>query len=148
MDLLVPDDFSQPAGAHQKVVQGFFTLLAEDEKGALVRLDRGLPGHAHALARAGSVLYAARARDGSPWRAIRPASDADRLQRFRRPAYLDGLAVGCCGAPARYLSIYDEASGRFFDLGVLPEAAQASAQGPLVHFFMCPRCGQSCTRPL
>ncbi len=146
MHLLVPGDFSQPAGAHQKVAQGFFTLLAEDEKGALVRLDGDLPGHA--LARAGAVLYAARPRDGSQWRAIRPASDADRLQRFRRPPPRAGRAGGCWGGPARYQSIYDEASGRFFDLGVPPEAARASAQGPLVHFFMCPRCGQSCTRPL
>lgn len=145
MHLLVPDDFSNLGGAHQKALQGF-TLLAEDEKGALVRLDEDLAGHA--LARAGTVLYAARSRDGGALRAMRPASEADRFQRFRRPHHLDGLTVDCCGAPTRYLSIYDEGSGAFFDLGVPPEAARASAQGALFHFFVCTRCSQASTRPL
>ena len=145
MHLLVPDDFSNLGGAHQKALQGF-TLLAEDEKGALVRLDEDLAGHAPV--RAGAVLCAAWSRDRGFLRAIRPASDADRLQRFRRPHHLDGLTVDCCGAPASYISIYDEGSGAFFDLGVPPESARAIAQGPLVYFFMCTRCNQASTRPL
>lgn len=134
--LRIPDDFAAPAGSCEDIADGF-ALLAEDDKGALVRLDRNGAGNASVVP--GSVLYAVRR--GGALLAIRPASETDRLRRFRRPAHLDRIVVDCCGHPCRYLSIYDHGSGRFFDLDVPPAAAQACAQGPLSHVFACGHCG-------
>lgn len=142
--LRVPRDFAQPGGACEEMACGF-SILAEDEKGALARLDRDLPENALT---AGHVLYAARNRTTGVLLALRPADEVDRMQRFRRPAYLDRIEVECCGRPARYLSIHDHGSGRFFDLDVQPATAMAHAEGTLSYFFMCQACSHSTTLPL
>lgn len=101
--LRIPNDFAMPGGAGQEMADGF-VRLAEDDKGALVRLLRDDASNAQAVA--GSVLYAAR-RGAGLLLAIRPAGEADRMRRFRRPQHLDQIMVDCCGHPCRYLSIYD-----------------------------------------
>ncbi|BEP96962.1 hypothetical protein GmRootA79_53470 (plasmid) [Acidovorax sp. A79] len=144
MRLRIPHDFAMLGGASEAFVDGF-VRLAEDDKGVLVRLLRDDARNAQATA--GSVLYAAR-RGGGLLLAIRPASETDRMRRFRRPEHLDHIAVDCCGQPCRYVSIYDHGTGRFFDLDVPPVAAQTFAQEELAHVFVCGRCGRQYPLPL
>ena len=115
-------------------------MLAQDDKGALVRLDRIDASCAPAPA----LLFAARSRGahGVPLlRAIRIANHADRYQRFRRPEHLDWLQHSCCNQPCRFMAIYDEGSGMFFDLEVNAAQALQASSGPLFYTFACEQCG-------
>ena len=145
IDLLIPHDLAKPGGMHESTTSGF-TLLAEDEKGSLVRLDENFSGNSFAVK--DTVFYAARSRGANSLLVIRIANQDDRMKRFRRPKYLDHLAVNCCNLPAKYMSIYDEGSGQFFDLDVLPDEAITSAERNLLYFFMCNQCGQQQTIPV
>ena len=136
--LFIPLDLNRPGGNGEHLQSGY-TVLAQDEKGALVRLDSFAAGCITT-----ALLFAARSRndDGTPLlRAIRPASHADRYQRFRRPEHLDWLHHSCCGTPCRFMAIYDESSGRFFDLEVTAEQALQASNGPLFYTFGCAQCG-------
>ena len=141
--LFIPHDFSQPGKQGCYYTQGF-TLLAQDEKGALVRIDDiGDIGADQALLPS-SVLFTARTQHpahGPLLRAIRPASHADRYQRFRRPEHLDWLQHSCCDQPCRFMAIYDEGSGSFFDLQVSAAQALQTGSGPLFYTFACEQCG-------
>lgn len=142
MALLIPHDFSKPGGERETLSSGY-TVLASDPKGSLVRLDRDVPGST--LAFKDSVFYAAHSQNTDTLLAIRLANQDDRSRRFRRPAYLDHLVANCCNQPSRYMSIYDDGSGRFFDLDVLPQKAATSGEGRLFYLFMCLKCSQQKT---
>ena len=137
--LFIPHDLTRPGGSGEHFHDGY-TVLAQDDKGALVRLDRIDASGAPAPA----LFFAARSRgaDGAPLlRAIRIASHADRYLRFRRPEHLDWLHHVCCGEPCRFLAIYDADSGAFFDLEVSTEQARQASHGPLFYTFHCDECG-------
>ena len=137
--LFIPHDLTRPGGSGEHFQDGY-TMLAQDDKGALVRLDRIDASCAPAPA----LLFAARSRGahGVPLlRVIRPASHADRYQRFRRPEHLDWLQHSCCNQPCRFMAIYDEGSGRFFDLEVNAAQALQASSGPLFYTFACEQCG-------
>ncbi len=123
-----------------------FTFLAEDETGSLVRLDQNFSENSVAIK--DTVFYAARSRGTNSLLVIRIANQDDRMKRFRRPAHIDHLAVSCCNLPAKYLSIYDQGSGQFFDLDVIPHDAIANAEGRPLYFFVCNQCGQQQTIPV
>jgi hypothetical protein len=144
-DLLIPHDLAKPGGMRESTSSGF-TILAEDEKGSLVRLDQNFSGNSFAVK--DTVFYAARSRGANSLLVIRIANQDDRMKRFRRPKYLDHLTMSCCNLPAKYMSIYDQGSGQFFDLDVLPDEAIASAEGKLLYFFVCNQCGQQQALPV
>ena len=143
--LLLADEFTCIGGPAAIATEGF-TLLASDEKGVLLRLDRDFSNNPQA--REGVVLYATRAKDRRSVKAIRVASADDRRQRFGRPARLDHLTFTCCDSPCRYLSIYDDGSGRFFDMDVPAEQAAKHKDGDLYHCFFCGQCATTHVIPV
>lgn len=145
IDLLLPDDFAHIGGPAITANEGF-TLLALHEKGALIRLDRDFPNNPEA--KQASVIYAAVAKNKQAFKAIRLASMDDRLQKFRRPAHMDALVCTCCEMPCRYLSIYDDGSGTFFDMDVPVAVAFRHKVGALYHYFFCEQCGTMHTLPI
>lgn len=145
IELLIPHDLTKPGRMRESTSSGF-TILAEDEKGSLVRLDQNFSGNSFAVK--DTVFYAARSGGTNSLLVIRIANQDDRMKRFRRPAYLDHLVVNCCNLPAKYMSIYDEGSGQFFNLDVLPTEAIANADGRLLYFFVCNQCSQPQTIPV
>lgn len=145
LTLLIPHDLSKPGGTRESMTSGF-TVLAEDTKGSLVRLDRAHPEISGLCEEA--VFYAAHDNRTGSLLIIRAANQEDRMIRFRRPVYLDHLTMTCCNRPCNYMAIYDEESGRFFNLDVQPHEAASSAQGRIFYFFMCTQCSQSQTTPV
>lgn len=141
--LIIPNDPQRPGGEAERHAQGF-TLLAKDEKAALVRLDKNFSNSP--IATCDKLVYCAITRSDD-LRVIREATEDDRYKRFRRPAYLDKVVVTCCDHPARYLSIYDEDSGSYFDLNVDPKEAKQQAKHLYFHFY-CEKCCTAHTSPM
>lgn len=143
--LQLANSFSNLGGPHEIHTDGF-TVLAIDEKGSLIRLDQNFSHNP--LAIKDTVVYAAIPRNQDVLKAIRVATKEDRYKKYSRPEHLDALVLKCCDHPARYLSIQDDQTGRFFNLNVSADEARKHKQGDLYYYFFCELCGTTHTLPV
>lgn len=137
IDLQIPNDFFSIGGPYS-VLSGGFTVLSKDEKGFLIRLDRDFPDNIQTTK--DKVIYASKPKDKKPLKAVRLASADDR-QRFGRPGHMGRIVFHCCENPCKYLSIYDDGSGAFFDINVSLDDAITQKCGNLYYCFFCEVCG-------